>query len=358
MKIAGHAVRFTAPKPVEHDQAAGQEEEIVDPDVHLQQRWTGGPRLRTRAVQGVLVAALVTGPVALLLIAGQVAPSSTPATVPAAAATSLDNGGEQAAVGELAKQLVVAWLQTKRGDEKLLNGLVDTSNLELPATPMAARDPAVSQLVPTGVGQWSVTVAVTVTDVKKVPLRRYFAVPVTYTRSTGAVIAATLPAPVAAPSAAALPTLGYQYTASPSDPVAAAAKEFLGALLTGVGDITRFTSPGTSISAITPAPFTSVELRTVTTDVDLRGATAPVAGPQRVRLLATAAAAVTDKQTVIVQYALTLATREGRWEVASLDPAPLSAAPTRSPLQPALPLVPRTPGSPTAAPPPSVVPTR
>ncbi len=347
MKIAGHTVRFTAPKPTGQDDVE-VEQEVVDPDVHLQQRWTGGPRLRTRAVHGVLVAALVTGPAALLLIAGQAALSSTPTAAPTAAVTPLDEGGEQAAVGELAKQLVVQWLQTKRGDKKLLNGLVDTTGLELSATPMSAKDPAVSQLVPTGPGRWSVTVAVTVTDAKKVPIRRYFAVPVIYVRSTGAVVAATLPAPIAAPPAAAVPTLGYQFDAAPSDPVSAAAREFLAALLTGVGDITRFTSPGVTISAIAPAPFTTVELRTVSTDVDLRGATAPTAAPRRVRVLVTAAAAVTDKQAVTVQYALTLATREGRWEVDSLDPAPMPAALTRSPLQPALPLVPTTAGSPAA----------
>lgn len=344
MKVAGRTVRFTAPKPVSED---GAEPELVDPDAHLQQQWTGGPRLRTRAVHGVLVAALVTGPAALALTVGQAALATAPSAAPPAAAAA-PAGGEQAAVGELARQLVVRWLQTPRGGENQLSDLVAITGLQLADTPLIATDPATAQLVETGPGQWSVTVGVTVTDATAVPLRRYFEVPVRYTKDTGAVVALTLPAPVAAPAAAPVPSLGYQYTASLTDPVAVAAGEFLGSLLTGAGDVTRFVSPGTTIAAVTPAPYTAVQVRTVATNVDLRG-TATSTDLQQVRVLVTAAATATPKQVVTVQYALTLTTREGRWEVSSLDTSPVPAVAAASPLQPSSSLVP-TSLPPTAAP--------
>lgn len=343
MKIAGRTVRFTAPKPTPEDGAA---QEIVDPDAHLQQRWTGGPSLRTRAVHGVLVAALVTGPAALLLTVGQSALATAPTATPVATVAP-PVGGEQAAVGELARQLVVRWLQTPRGEENLLNDLVATTGLQLASTPMTATDPATAQLVETGPGQWSVTVGVTVTDATAVTVRRYFQVPVRYNKDTEAVVAATLPAPVAAPAAAPIPSLGYRYTASLTDPVAVAAGEFLSSLLTGAGDVTRFVSPGTVIAAVTPPPYTGVQLRTVSTDVDLRG-TAASSGLGQVRVLITAAASITTKQVVTVQYALTLTTREGRWEVSSLDTSPLPSEASTSPLQPTS-VQPTSPLQPTSA---------
>lgn len=328
--------------------------EVVDPDVHLQQRWTGAATLRTRAVQAGLVAALVAGPVALLLGVGQAATAAAPVAAPVAEAVTVD-GGEQAAVGEFAQQLVLLWLQTPRGEEAALDDLVDTAGMQLAETPMVGADPQTAQLVATGSGAWSVTVAVTVTDATEVPVRRHFQVPVRYTADTGALVAATLPAPVPAPPAAVAPQLGYRYTASSSDPVTVASGEFLEALLTGVGDVTRLISPGTQISALTPAPFTGVQVREVATDVDLRGAEAGSAPEEPVRVLVTALASVTAEQSVTVQYALTLTTREGRWEVASMDPAPLPEAETDTPPLPppaGSPAAPSgTSGAPTTAPP-------
>jgi len=43
---------------------------------------------------------------------------------------------------------------------------------------------------------------------------------------------------------------------------------------------------------------------------------------QRMRVLATAAAEVTDTQSANVTYALTLAARAGRWEITAIDPTP------------------------------------
>lgn len=350
MKRLGRRGRPTVEEPTE---VGGPPVEVVDPDVHLQARWTGGPALRTRVVHGVLVAALVTGPAALVLVVGQAASATSPLAAPVAE-TAPQDGGEQAAVGEFAQQLVLLWLQTARGDEAVLADLVDTAGLQLAETPMTGSDPQTAQLVSTGSGQWAVTVAVTVTDVTVVPVRRYFQVPVRYTVDTGALVAVTLPAPVAGPPAAVSPQLGYRYMASSSDPVTLAAGEFLGSLLTGAGDVTRFVSPGTQISAVTPPPFTGVQVREVTTDVDLRGAGA-TAAHEPVRALVTALATVTAEQAVTVQYPLTLTTREGRWEVSSLDAAPLPAEESSSPLQPT-PTGPRapsptTPGGPSTAPP-------
>jgi len=147
--------------------------------------------------------------------------------------------------------------------------------------------------------------------------------------AAGSMIATALPAPVPAPGTTATPELAYQYTAALSEPLASMVGQFLGALLTGTGDVTRYVSPGTSITSVAPAPYSAVRVLEVRTDQDLRDSPMVVPRGSDLHVLVTAAATVSAEQQITVQYPLTLKVRASRWEVASLDPAPLTNAQPR-----------------------------
>ncbi len=305
-------------------------------DVRLQARWTGGTLLATRTATAVLWSALVAGPLALVLAVLVVL--SGPGTSADVAAPAADHSAEQAAVEEFAQRFVVTWLQTPQGQEAQLAPYVQVVHLTLPEVPWQADAPATASVGRLGAGRWSVTVAVSVSAPGSPTRRRYFQVPVSYVSGGGgggAMVAAALPAPVAAPIAAAAPELAYRYRADPAGPVVTSIGEFLTALLTGQGDVTRYVSPGTVIAAVNPPPYTAVAVSDVMVDRDVAGGTPPTSG-QRLAVLATARVTAGPNQQIDVQYALTLLARAGRWEVQAVDPSPqvVPTAATNSGTQP------------------------
>ncbi|MGH8875365.1 MAG: conjugal transfer protein [Acidimicrobiia bacterium] len=95
-----------------------------------------------------------------------------------------------------------------------------------------------------------------------------------------------------------------------------AVTRFLAAYLTGEGELTRYTSPGSPLSAVQPPPFSTVEI------VEAGSAL----GSNGERQVAALAVGTDDGgRTQVLQYALVVAEREGRWEVAELLPAPVLA---------------------------------
>ncbi|UQA97506.1 conjugal transfer protein [Streptomyces halobius] len=188
-------------------------------------------------------------------------------------------------------------------------------------------------------GYWSVTVAARITGSAKDSDSgrvRYFQVPVRATAgSNGAAsgwTAAALPAEVAAPtgSKGAAPELSYGSTHAPlaSDPAMQTINGFLAAYLTGRGELDRYLSPGTTLHAVRPAPYTAV---TVTQIADhgqgpAEGAEAqtPPDGVQR-RLLVDVEGESKHTSGRPMTYAIELRARDGRWEVASLEAAPALA---------------------------------
>lgn len=293
-------------------------------DARLQAQWTGGSALATRSVTLVLWAAFAAGPAALVLAAWLIL---TPAAQPVGATPAPPSRvGELAAAQSFAEHYVVTWLQTPAGQEERLEPFVaTTASVALPRTPWVVADPSTAGVEYLSAGTWSVTVAVTVVAPTSAvaPERRYFQVPVTY--QAGRLLAQTLPAPVAAPKAADPVELGYRFRVGLAAPAALTVSDFLAALLTGAGDVSRYTTPGTSITPVTPVPYTAVEVHEVLATHE--SAAAPEQGEQ-LRLLVTATARVSKQQETSVQYALTLAARSGRWEVKTVDPAPATARPS------------------------------
>ena len=304
---------------------------IPDGDVRLQGQWTGGSKWATRGATGLLWAALACGPVGLML--GGVAFLSTPSSASAQTQQVLDTTGEQTAAEQFAEDFVVTWLTTPRGEETTLAPFVDVSGIALPKVPWTVSNPAPAALVQTGAGRWAVTVAATVTtppvegqDPAQTsgPVRRFFTVPVRY--DAGALIAEALPAPVAAPATAEPGRLGYRYSLSAQHPASTATAEFLAALLTGAGDVTRYVTPGTQIQAVTPPPYAEVLIRNLDVDTDPADLPKAPSNGDELHELVTAEARSSTGQAISVQYALTLTAREGRWEVRAVEPAPRQAA--------------------------------
>ena len=272
--------------------------------------------LLTKAWSGLLVTALALGPVGAALGGlAWVQMSAQPAAVQAASST--DRSGEQAMAGEFGQRVVVAWLTSTQDQPWALLALCkDASLAGLPAEAYQVRDVTVADIVWTG-HLWSVTVAATVTDVRQTA-RRYFQVPVQV--ASGSVSVVMLPSPVAAPRVN-LASTNYQVQLATSSPPGATVGQFLTAYLSGSGDLSRYLTPGVAMDPISPAPYTTVRLTDLRAATDIDVAKTPADG-QQLRVLVIASAAVTQRQSSPVAYALTLRARAGRWEIFSIDQAP------------------------------------
>jgi len=287
----------------------------------------------TKAASAFLLAGLALGPVGA--VAGVLALTQPSATV-APTAPVRDRSGERAVVGEYAQRVVVTWLTTTQDNVDVLDTMVDGVQLA-PAsgepftaqdvtvagiTPASEHDPAVAPAADEGAALWSVTVAATVTDARDQTARRFFQVPVMF--DGVAVTALTLPAPVAGPVTAPGAAAEYDTHLDPTSPVGQAVAEFLGAYVAGAGDVSRYVTPGVTLTAVDPPPYASVDLVDLRTLVDIDAAAAPADGHQ-LRVLATASGVVTDAQVSPLAYALMLTARAGRWEITAIDPVPATA---------------------------------
>ncbi|MFI2613135.1 hypothetical protein, partial [Kitasatospora sp. NPDC018616] len=139
------------PKPKQDGSATADSTETIVDEVEervraervqwgLRQQWT------TRAIRGAIIAALVAGIVSLLLVV--FGSSSTPAVVKATdnEAQSIDTAA-QAQAEDVARQLVVAWLQGSRGNEREIERFVATPP-NIPASALyVATDPAIASIV-------------------------------------------------------------------------------------------------------------------------------------------------------------------------------------------------------------------
>jgi hypothetical protein len=300
--------------------------------------WSNGPALATKAWGAVIALALLAGPAALVWTVLR------PEPAPVSAAAGAADSAETAAASERAVELVETWLRADADDQQLIASLTSAPVGTLPQEGLTIRDSKVAQVEPAEDDVWSVTVGVDVAEpapgstpppsggtgkeaeVSLVWVRRYFQVPVlvdrTETEYSGpdlAVTALALPSPVPGPAAAAEPPdLDYPETISPTSSAGQSAAGFLAALVAGDGEITRYLRPGTSISAITPAPYSAV---TVTGIKGSHEVTESPADGDGSHALITAELTRLDGEKTTAQYVITLYARDGRWEVAGLEPA-------------------------------------
>jgi hypothetical protein len=159
--------------------------------------------------------------------------------------------------------------------------------------------------------QWSVTVAAQYADGV-----RYFAVPVTASKSGSAVAVTGTPALVAAPAAAKAAASAYRVDV-PDGPLSDTIGDFLTAYLAGSGEVDRYLAPRTSLTAVAPAVADRVDVDVVTAREKAAAAEQVAADGARVHVTASVSAH-TKSGAWPLSYELTLAARGGRWEIAEL----------------------------------------
>lgn len=292
-------------------------------------RWTNGNVLSSKLVTVVVAAAIACGPIALFVANGS---KTHPVSTTVASAKPALSVVQQSA-GAFAVGLVSAWLSATQTDSSSLDAYVDADAATFATTPYEFKNMAVASIDASGSdGLISVVVAAdvkdaSITDTSAVTWpRRYFRVTVSDAKAKLAAV--TLPAPVAGPPVSdGAPSLGYSSSVASTGKLGQSVMLFLAAYLTGQGETEPYTSPSTSIPAINPAPYSAITATSIA--ANHTPADAPADG-DKLSVLATVALQNAVGQSLSATYALELRARAGRWEVASLDAAPLLAPATES----------------------------
>ncbi|WP_327575447.1 conjugal transfer protein [Streptomyces sp. NBC_00145] len=335
----------------------------VDQELDEQGGWwaspsTGSVAVATNVVRRLAWALLISGP-----LLGGWAIVSQPAAGAHPAPAVQSSSGDTTGPGGFAEMYVAAFLRAGEGSQGELAAFYPRAeDLELGGKPDAVQVGQIAAVRVTEVATgryWSVTVAARVLEpaakntanstARQQPLirMRFFQVPVEADRDGGPLAALALPAEISAPTGSA-PKAELAYSsplpAQASDPAVDTLNQFFAAYLSGSGELGRYLSPGTHLSAVRPAPYrsatvTQVAVENAFQDRDGDGRIGAPAGRERLRLMVDIKAARPDGIARPLSYALTLAGRDGRWEVASLNDTPqitlpdLPAAPSNSPAQ-------------------------
>jgi hypothetical protein len=228
---------------------------------------------------------------------------------------------EMAGFAELA---VTTWLEAGEDDEAAVDALfaVDPSTDAGDSGRRRADGAATVAARSVGTGYWAVTVAVQVDEL--VGERQWRSAGTWFLEvgiaadDDGVLMAVSEPAVVPAPDEpgqAPRPAGGGLGTpAGDHEDMAATVEGFLGALVAGDGDVSRYLAPDVDIRSVTPAPFVEVNLQ--------RWSVSELSDDEaRVRLVARGTSEAGVPRTV--SYQLVLAEREGRWEVTSISGAPV-----------------------------------
>lgn len=302
-------------------------------------RWTAGSSSLARLTVPLLFLAALSGPAAVML--SWTSARSDP-VVPAVVGDTPDLAARRVAAEETALGWVLAWLGASRADSAALKRWWSGSELRLPDVGAQVSAARVLQSTAVAPGVWSVLVAADVST-GVATQRRYFQVPVAVSggEHTAAARALTIPAEVSAPGTDASAQLAYTTGIPVSSPPGATVAGFLTALLTGTGDLSRWSSPANAARAVTPPVCRSVTVQAIVADRDVPGLiTGNPTDGDSVALLVTAdlraEPAVTTPATTpgpslgpsgapmvaTGQWLLSITARAGRWEVASIDLTP------------------------------------
>ncbi|MFI9283215.1 conjugal transfer protein [Streptomyces sp. NPDC053076] len=275
-------------------------------------------RRRVRLSRVAVWTVIAAGPIALC-----VAVASTPTTVaaaPAAKPTAVRTATSAADPGGYAQVFVGAWLRSSANDEtsaqvRLAQSMAPDVELPDPAADAQSAPQSVTAVrsAQRADGAWSVTVAAQYGGGSV----RYYAVPVA-SDSTGSSFTVTgAPGVVAGPARAEVPKSSYAVTVPEGD-LSSAIGQFLGAYLTGAGEVDRYLAPGVKLTAVSPAPYTAVAVQEVSAVEEAAAAEKVPPDGTTVRVLASVEARDAAGRWPL-GYELTLKARSGRWEVAALQ---------------------------------------
>ena len=298
--------------------AGGVQKTVSDPRPRRREM---SPLLAIRAVQVVLWMLVISGPVAALLVANRV--SSIGDRLDTLSTTDgIEVPPDTSGVEGFAELFIAAYLTAGEDSINALDPFLGDVALDSVETGswLATRTTSLGaqEVSP---GYYSVVVAAEVVATDTEPGDqpagvRYFSVGVAET-TTGRVIIG-LPALISPPPRVSAPELlvGRFDGLATAPGLEEMLPRFLAALLTGNGELTRYTSPSSPIVAMQPPPFTTVEVLQT-------GLVETPDGPTEVGALVRATDA--DGRAQILEYALVVEQRDGRWEVSQLLPAPTLA---------------------------------
>ncbi|MFD6549689.1 conjugal transfer protein [Streptomyces sp. NPDC058398] len=278
-------------------------------------------RRRVRVSRLVLFTAITAGPVALgvAVMSRQATVAATPSDKTASvsvrtAATGADPAG-------YAQLFVDAWLHSSTDNASSAQARLAQSlapGVDLPDRIAGAQAEPASvtavRSVQRGVGAWAVTVAAQYPGGQL----RYFVVPVTAGASGDSFAVTGAPGVVAGPARAAVSRLPYRVSVPSEGDLASAIGKFLGAYLTGAGEVDRYLAPGVRLSPLSPAPYTAVTVQNVSGAEEAAADEEVPADGTKVRVLAQVEARDAAGRWPLA-YELTLQARSGRWDVAALE---------------------------------------
>ena len=273
---------------------------------------------RVRAMRALLVLLLVLGAAGgtKALVTSPPPPGPTEAEI--AAMTTVDVPRD-IGVGGFGELYVSAWLTAGRTTQEVIAAYYPTGvdfNQVNSGAFWAARTATVD-VIDQGDNYWAVTVAADVLSNQEGTFEaagiRFYTFGVV--KTDDGFVATTLPAQVPAPPTLALPELVIEFLNAPTsaeiEPIAEALGGFFRALLAGAGDIDRYVTPNTHLAPITPAPFATVEVRSL-------GARPEVEDPNRLLVRVEIRASDAAGNAQVMQYTVTVAQRAARWEVVEL----------------------------------------
>lgn len=295
---------------------ASQEEEAAAPmaaGVALE-----AMRRRVRLSRVAVWTVIAAGPIALGLSI-----TSTPTTGVAATqdtpTASVRTTAQAADPAGYAQVFVGAWLRSSADDDssaqaRLAQSMAPDVELPDPAPAAQSRSSSVTAVrsAQRAGGAWSVTVAAQYVDGSV----RYYAVPVAADRAGASFMVTGAPGVVAGPARAEVPKSVYGVSVPEGD-LSSAVGEFLAAYLTGAGEVDRYLAPGVQLTAVSPAPYTTVSVQQVSAVEEAAAAEQVSADGTKVRVLAQVEARGAGGRWPLA-YELTLTARSGRWEVSAL----------------------------------------
>ncbi|MEV5838200.1 conjugal transfer protein [Nocardia sp. NPDC052112] len=255
--------------------------------------------------------------------------SATPATV-----------GRAQLAGSFAEQFIMTYLGSVAGQQDRLGEYVGASSqqITLPTTARQVSEPSVVYVSRIGsfdsLEVWSVTVSVRVG--KSAPgatsttgatanntgsdARQFYRVGVSVLN--GRLRALSLPALVEPPSRGADLAQAYSSPCTADTPLSQVASGFLTAYLTGTGDVGRYVTLDAGITALRPAPYTTVETVAVISDDNSCGTARSAA-----QVLATVNPKGDGGAAATLAYPLTMVRNGGQWQVQSVDSVPALTSP-------------------------------
>ncbi|MGW7127922.1 conjugal transfer protein [Streptomyces bobili] len=276
-------------------------------------------RRRVRVSRLVLFTAIAAGPAALgvAVLSGP----TTVAAVPSDKPTAVRTATTEADPAGYAQVFVESWLRSSADDANSAQARFAQSlapDVDLPDLVASA------QQVPASVtavrsaqredGEWAVTVAAQYADGRL----RYFVVPVTADASGASFAVTGAPGAVAGPARAAVGQSPYRVSVPSHGHLSSAVGEFLGAYLTGAGEVGRYLAPGVKLSPVSPAPYTAVSVQQVWGAEEAAAAAQVPADGTKVRVRVQVEAR-DDGGRWPLAYELDLKARSARWEVATLE---------------------------------------